>query len=119
MPARSRRREQFLADIIVGAVEGGTGYWAQVSGYHWSDDEPAETRATLHDMEDSATFALTIEDIARGLAMIVDERGEFRLNDQLRSSIVLADRENDGGYIDADCADVIAQAACFGEVVYG
>jgi hypothetical protein len=112
-------REEFLSDIITTAIEGGTGYWAQVSGYHWSDDEPATTRATLHDMEDGATFALTIEDIARGLAIVVDERGEFRLNDELRASIVLADNENDGGYIDADCADVIVQAALFGEVRYG
>lgn len=119
MTVRTRTREQFLSDVIIGAVEGGTGYWAQVSGYHWSDAEPASTRATLHDMEDGRTFKLDIDAIARGVAIVVDERGEFRLNDELRASIVMADRENDAGFIDADGADAIAQAACFGELVYG
>ena len=56
---RSPEREQFLADIITGAVEGGTGYWAQVSGYVW-DCPPAECRATLHDMEDGESYHLRL-----------------------------------------------------------
>lgn len=121
MPTRTRERETLLADIIIGAVEGGTGYWASVSGYKWSDEEPATTRATLHvldpDDDDDGPHAVTIETVATGLARILAPG--FGINARLRETIAQADRENDAGYIDADGADAIVQAGIFGEVVYG
>jgi hypothetical protein len=78
--ARSKERTEFLGDIIVTAVEGGTGYWAQVSQYQYVDtigrhswvdgelvntppEDPVsvvvgrregdETRARLHEMNDA------------------------------------------------------------------
>lgn len=57
---RSPARERFLADIIIGATEGGTNYWAYSGRYHWSDENPAETNVYLADMEelDEAEHAL-------------------------------------------------------------
>lgn len=117
MPARSDERATFLADIIIAAVEGGTGYWASVSAYKWTDG-PEVTTATLHpEDEPGAAHVVTLDVIAHGFAAI-------RENDRicsagLRALIVAADRSNDAGDVDADAADAIVQAALFGELVYG
>ena len=113
---RSPEREQFLADIITCAVEGG-GVWARFSGYRWDGIPSAECRATLHDMEDGESYPLTIDAVARGIGLIV--RGDVGVNRTLRGAILYADRENDAGEIDADAADVIVQAGLLGDVVYG
>ena len=119
---RTAEREQFLADIIITAVEGGTGYWAAVSAYKWTEGAAA-TRATLHELNDEQTafdgdeHKLTIDAIATGIGRI--ERGEVGVNDRIRKAILEASRENDAGMIDADDADVIAQAAVLGELRYG
>lgn len=115
-PRRSREREQFLADVITGAVEGGTGYWAQVSGYHWSDDEPATTRVTLHDMDDGKVYPVTIDTVEQGIERIKDPAFEIG---SLRGVILAADVTLDAGEIDADAADAIVQAGVLGEIVYG
>ena len=145
MSTRTTERTQFLADIICGAVEGGTSYWAMAAGYKWSDEHPETTRVTLIEEEHGPLFndacqcfadehgrkpklsettgwegvhAITIESIATALGKI--QRGEVKMNSNLLATIKLADKESDAGYIDAEGADVIAQAACFGgEVVYG
>ena len=120
---RTAEREQFLADILITAIEGGTGYWAAVSGYKWSDEAPETTRATLHELNDEETaydgaqYDLTIDAVATGLGRI--RRGEVGVSGTLRETIALADRENDAGYIDADGADVITQAALLNEIRYG
>jgi hypothetical protein len=136
--ARTEERKQFLADIITTAVEGGTGYWAQVSQYQYGDysgifdgklsvytgkRQGDDTRATLHEMNDDETgykdegLDLDFDAVARGLGKI--KRGEIGINDRLRAMIMVADAENDAGNIDADAADVIAQVALLGEIVYG
>ena len=69
---RSKERAEFLADIITCAVEGGTGYWAQVSQYQWinsfedgrvmvvcGERQGDEARATLHEMNDDETATRT------------------------------------------------------------
>lgn len=117
MPARSAERIQFLADVIVSAVEGGTGYWAAAGGY--KHDEPAQTQVWLHleDDPDRKPEFVGIEAIALGIGRI--KRDDFQINGELKKLIVEASAENDGALIDADAADVIVQAAIFGEIVYG
>lgn len=139
---RSDERKEFLADVITTAVEGGTGYWAQVSQYQWVDtygylteegqdrvhvsvgerngDEP---RATLHELDDDESgykpegLELTLDVVARGIGRI--QRGEVSLSDWYRDRILAASRENDAGQIDAGDADTIVQAGLLGEVRYG
>lgn len=119
---RSAAREQFLADVIVCAVEGGTGYWAQVSAYRHSDG-PAATFAVLHEMsEDGDDYSeqgarLDLDAVARGIGRL--QRGEVKVNGELLGSILAANATNDACEIDADGADVIAQAALLGDVIYG
>lgn len=119
----STERDRFYADILIGAVEGGTGYWAAVSGYHWSDEKPATTRATLHELNDEGTafdgpaHDVTVETVRRGVNAVIS--GDVHVNAQLRNTIRDAAEELDGGEIDAEAADVIVQAGALGEVRYG
>jgi hypothetical protein len=115
---RSPERVSFLGDVIVTATEGGTGYWAYASDYHWEDEDPSKNTVTLTAMDDPATErVVTIETIAHGLAKL--RKGEGQVNSRIRAEILEADRANDAGDIDADGADVIVQIALFGELVYG
>lgn len=116
MSTRSTEREQFLADIIISAVEGGTGYWAAVSRYR-HDCPAADTTATLHDEDDGKVYVLTIDTIATGIGRVLGDG--FKVRGDILDQVKCGSRENDAGEIDADGADVIVQAALFGEVVYG
>ena len=126
MPRRSEERAEFLWDIVTTAIEGGTGYWACVHAYKWVDLPASERYAVIEEDlerigvdegEAPGHHRLDIDVIATGLARVLDPR--FRVNDQIRGWIKDSDRDNYAGMIDADCADVIVQAAIFGELVYG
>lgn len=141
MPARSAERQEFLADIITTAVEGGINYWSKVSDYCWQSPslgfshpqrftegavpDKADARVTVWDYEcdeaaddKPARFDITVESIASALAVFRD--GPVKgLHESNRRIVVEADRENEGGMIDADAADWIIQVACHGEVIYG
>lgn len=119
----SRERQIFLQDVWTTAVEGGIGYWSQIEGYRWSDEDPSTMGGTLHELNDETDdfdgdqHVVTMGTITKGLGRI--RRGEVTMNDRLRDAILLANRTNDAGEIDSDAADVIVQAGIFGEVVYG
>jgi hypothetical protein len=112
-------RARFLGDIIIGAVEGGIGYWSQVSRYRWQD---CDAHATVHVVKDDESgyeeegLALDIEAVERGLKLI--REGGCGLNARLRNRLMLADRSNDAGQLDAFDCDVIVQAGLLGEIVY-
>jgi hypothetical protein len=118
---RTTERARFLSDIVVGAVEGGTGYWACVSRYRNSDE--TDTRAVLHELNDDCDgyvetgVELNVDVVATGIGRIV--RGDVGVRSDLRTTITQASRENDAGDIDAEGADVIAQAGLLGEIRYG
>lgn len=127
MANRSPERERFLADVITGAVEGGTNYWAQSSNYRWWSDtlgeghggatRHADSGVTLHDMEDGGrTYDVTLDTVAHGIAVL--KRGGC-VGAPMLGNILAADAENDAGMIDAYDADAIVQAGIFETVVYG
>jgi hypothetical protein len=130
VPVRSALREEFLADIIICAVEGGTNYWAYSARYR--HDDSAHTKVYLGVMEEvdelgnpnpvgstdsQPWYYIDIERVARALTLI--RSGKVSMNTQIQQTIKQADAENDATDIDATCADVIMQVACFGEIVYG
>lgn len=128
MATRTKEREEFLAEVITSAVEGGTGYWAQVSQYQYTHNgelhvycgekvEGEIASATLVDMEDEKEYTIRVDDIARGIGRIRHE--DAKINSTIRKSIMHADIDNDAGEIDADGADCIVQFAVFSELVYG
>lgn len=112
-------RKELIFDIIVAAVEGGINYWAKVREYHWSD-KTWEARVQVRDVYDEEPGWVTVdaEVIERGIAK-VKSKG-FQVRSDIRKNILLADiTDGEEGDLDAECADVIVQAALFGEVVYG
>lgn len=137
MANRSDERTEFLRDIITTAVEGGTNYWAQVSQYQWNDCMEGgklrvsvgqrvgdETRAVLHPLaSDESGYedegkVIDIEGVARALGKI-RSAAPLALNESIRAQIREADRDLEGGMVDAALADVIVQIALLGDVIYG
>lgn len=117
MANRSPERERFLADVITGAVEGGTNYWAQSSNYRWWSDTLGEGHggATRH-ADSGVTLHDTLDTVAHGIAVL--KRGGC-VGAPMLGNILAADAENDAGMIDAYDADAIVQAGIFERVVYG
>lgn len=130
---RSRERVQFLADVIVSAVEGG-GYgvqtWAEVTGYKWHADDleggtagaVEYTAAQLRELDDfgqpmGEPIQLTIDLVAKGVGAI--DRGVADVGETFRRRVREASRDNDAGAFDVIDADAIVQVAVFGAVVYG
>lgn len=108
--------QEFLADIINTAVEGGIDYW--IGSIDWNRDEKGnylEVTVVPEDEEEEKT--VKIEQLPEVLKKIIE--GTFACRKDIRDSITSAVLEVDAGDIDADCADVIFQFACFGELVYG
>lgn len=130
---RVEARTEFLADIIITAVEGGTNYWASAFGY--THTSPSETRVVLvpsEDLEEAGLWSgkpiteawlsehgheVTTAKVEAVLERIRTYEVQIALSDQ--AMIDHANHETDAGHIDADLADTIVQIACFGEVVYG
>jgi len=120
MKQRTPERIEFLGDIIITAVEGGVGYWAMISGYRWHGVPSPVATLTEHESHkdgDPITGKLDIDSIASAIGRIV--RGEIKLRADLIKLIAGASAANDGGDIDAEGADVIAQVAVLGDVIYG
>ena len=125
-PARTPERIGFLSDCIITAVEGGTGYWAEVRNYKWSEDTvhhrmldaTVELRSEIpRTDEPEPWFKVNLDTIDLGIQRL--QSADFRVNPNLMGLILAANRDNDAGDIDADAADCIVQAALFGELVYG
>lgn len=112
----SPERKQFLEDIMVTAIEGGINYWAKVTtgdlpeGYVW-----------IREREDSGEplgrIPFSLLDLELGITRV--GLSDFQVGTDLRSWILTGSAENDAGDIDVDAADVIVQAAIFGEIIYG
>lgn len=94
MSTRTAEREQFYADLITTAIEGGIGYWSQTSQYQWTDDgqvrrcvgalvpDTTDTRATIHVINDEEDgyeaegVEITTDTIAKAFGIL--RRAEVR-----------------------------------------
>lgn len=112
------KRDQFLKDIVTTAVEGAAiQYWCNVNRYDpdlcvaWikEDDDTGD--------QDTHWHKLNANMIAKGISRI--KREDIKMRRDILSAILVADKTNDAGEIDIEAADVIIQAAMFGEIVYG
>jgi hypothetical protein len=120
--------DQFCSDIMCTALEGGIGYWAQADKIVQSDEEDCMLHyvscklAALNDDETdfdwSNPYTLDFNAIRRGVERVLHP--DFSVRSDIRGWILadLCDQER-GGMIDSEAADVIVQAALFGEIVYG
>lgn len=121
-------RDEFIADIIVTAVEGGTGYWACVSEYR-HECPNADVYAVLHENDEDGeiendrysakALRLDRQSVAHALHRIESHESIQYLDGNVRDHLRDASRKNDATNIDAGDADIIAQLAVLGEIVYG
>jgi len=116
-------QDEFLADVICTAVEGGIQYWALATGYEW------EFRSMGHKLDYASVvvmptdddrneqYSITMDSIREALERIARPVPGMSIAD--RKAILGSWAVLDAGDIDADLADQIVQVACFGEVIYG
>ena len=117
----------FLASIIITAVEGGINYWASVTEYEpdgWNSEPPrpetvtAKVQEYTEDDEVSQrpqtldTFA-----VALGIERILTH--QVPIADYIERYIWSGLSNEDAGEIDAEAADCIVQAALLNELRYG
>ena len=114
---RNEHRNQQLVNSLVGAVEGGTGYWAYASDYDWGSEngqyELGDTMyasVTLTDMESGVEYKVTVDTIAKGWNRIIN--GDVQVADRIVESLKWDDS-------DAESDDCVVQAGLFGEIIYG
>lgn len=127
---RSAERQQFLADILSTALEGGVNYWAQVDEIRRGGDYPdgdwhyescrlfesGDGDTTCHlTRQECQGHTVTVETVAKGVGIIL------RMSPQSRHywSLQFATSERDAGDVDADMADDIVQCGIFGQAIYG
>lgn len=119
--ARSAERVQFLTDVLITAVEDGIQYWAEVTEYVPSGDDP---HAVIWLPDEDETHRVTLNTIAHGISLLTtgaNAKRSFTMSGpEYWAQFKLANRTNgvDGDY-DADIADNVLQAGLFDEIVYG
>lgn len=116
---------QRLRDLLVGAIEGGSGYWARFKVYERSPDldylkvEVIETESHKDDGP-GVRMMLTPEDLAKGIERLGACAVSGMFADGMKfpaATFHLANflGEND----DAETADVVLQMTVFGTLIYG
>jgi hypothetical protein len=109
-------------EILTTAVEGGIGYWFQITDARRTEDLDWVEITGRELSEDESGFdgpehtikASTLEAAAR--VMI---RPDYGLNPDMKDNIARMLRNRDATEIDSDEAEVIVQQATFGKIVYG
>lgn len=123
--------DQLFLDTFVTALEGGIGYWAASTSYHWEveGDLMGEDKEGFYsdivdtefpDDEDNAGFKPTRIDravIARGFDRLL--AGAIEMNPSILKNITSGYHDPANADLDAIDADVVVQVGLFGEIVYG
>ena len=129
------------ADIVHGAIEGGTGYWAECRNYNWQDwyekDEERSTetytREKIKDLPDDYVFVEIREDADQveperfsntwiPITRAVLEKGVIALFENMPHLVHGVSNRGEGDIecdFDATSCDVIFQYGVFEDVVYG
>lgn len=116
---RKEDPKQYLSDIIITAVEGGIGYWAQIKHYGWKNG-PASVyvRETDDDGTPSGEWKkVTIDLIEKALKKIINL--EVDTNEYIVKICAGAFALKDAIEFDAPMADVVVQVALLNEIKYG
>ena len=115
---RSRERVDFLASVLVTAIEGGINYWANVRKYKVAsvDGNLTYAYAEVRDIGERDYSPVTLDTIALGIARI--RNGEPSIAPGFLDEVREADEENDASNMDSEAADIILQVGLFNELVY-
>jgi hypothetical protein len=117
--------DQFIEDLLTTAAEGGIGYWATLVWWDVASHMPRYTGCYIVDRGDERTpepdaawMVADREAVERGLALVL--AGKAKVHSSYVGMVAQALRnQEDGCELDAEGADIVVQAALFGEVVYG
>lgn len=109
-------------DILTTAVEGGIGYWFQISDYKRTDDldwvevvgRQLNDDESGYDGDEHTIKATQLEKAAKAII-----GPDFNMKQTMKDNIARMIRHRDAGEIDAYEADAIVQYATFGKLVYG
>ena len=116
----TEERVDFLCSVLVTAVEGGIGYWAEIKDYSWQEDENhnlIHAEVSVREDDSPAWSKVNLDTVEYGLERIASRA--LTIHSATLGVILVADRRNDASEIDADAADCIIQVALFGELRYG
>lgn len=115
--------DQFCADVLSTALEGGIGYWSGADNIvrHYDQNGHGDFRyvsADLYDAEEGELLGnVQYDTIRKGIERIL--RGEVKCNSSITGYVLRGVADNDAGQIDADAADAIVQAGLLGELRFG
>lgn len=126
----------FLHCVFVTAIEGGINYWARIDTYVWSKpgdgpdsfegrvEDTENFHAEIYDAEDDRAYRVNIETIRNGINAILAGTATFggrapHTNAAYVRTLRQAVAENEAGFVDADVADTVIQAALFDDIRYG
>lgn len=126
MTKRSPEREEFLANMLDGAIEHAGYGFSYALEYKWEDLPPAEQYAVIEDRyveaddpEYGKTWRVDIDTMAHGLAVFRDKVKDLETPAEWVKLLLLADRTNgDDGDCDVIGALAVLECAVFGEIVY-
>lgn len=104
-------RAVFLNNVMETIIQG-IHYWADIDNIG-----PNRDYLNINDKYENENYTISKDTICKAMRKI--ERGEVQINQMLKNIIVTDNNENEMSMIDAECCDVIAQVAIFGEIVYG
>ena len=107
-------RKEFLSDVMVTAIEGGINYWVE-RFLSCTRENGFITGVAFH--SDGRLYTVFGRDIERAITEV--KNTTFKVRQDIREAVILADAQNDASDVDAEVADVLVQAAVFGEIVYG
>ena len=104
------KRQSFLCDVLVTAVEGGVGGWCTLKNY-------TEASVEVHEDGTRGGWVLfTPAVIQAGINLI--KSGKVELNRTTKAANLHGDAENDADQTDTGNVDCIFQAVLFGEIRY-
>lgn len=109
--------DQFAADVICTAVEGGINYWAVVLKWDGEGSALVEDHDKKTGPEVAWPVTINKDLIQKGIDLLSE--GKITLNTDTLGSILVGATMDDAGDVDAEAADAIVQAAIFGDIVYG
>lgn len=129
--------DQFLADVLTTAVEGGITYWVERadSVERAGRDDPAFEHLSvlavhgivcIEGHAEGQQLDVDLDTVARGISLLLGPDSPVNATIRRYVQYALDDLRRGGddatyaaGHIDADAADCIVQAGLFGEVAFG
>lgn len=106
-------KKELLNDLLAGAIEGGSNYWAKFTGFTYSTtNDISRVRVDEWDKSGAKQILTHVDTFAIGEGLRRLSEAEFATaGDHLGNAL--------GGNWDAETADVVLQMAVFGDVIYG